>query len=636
MCGIVGGVTNKDITSLLLEGLNRLEYRGYDSSGLIVLSKNNTFDRARSVGKVKNLEDNLEARKQKISGKIGIAHTRWATHGEPTINNAHPHISKNSVSLVHNGIIENYIELKNDQLTKGYSFSSETDTEVIAHAIDFAMKSCNSLISSVQLAIQSFSGSYGLGIISSKYPDQIIAARKGSPLVIGIGKNGNYIASDQMALLSVTKKFVFLEDGDIAEIKIDKITIYDLDGNLVNRPIKTSKLKPGQVDLGDYDHFMQKEIFEQPQAIRDTLESRITNDCVVISAFGDKSYEIFNKVKQIQIVACGTSYNAGLVAKYWLEDIAKISCNVEVASEYRYRHPILLNDTLFVTLSQSGETADTVEALKTAKNINSNINSLCITNSAESSLTRLSNLTFLTHAGPEIGVASTKAFTTQLVALALLTCSIGSTKKTIDRDQEKGIINGLKRLPGLVNEALLQEKQIKKLATRFKNKNSALFLGRGTMHAIAMEGALKLKEISYIHAEAYPAGELKHGPIALIDKNMPVIAIAPNDDLLEKLKSNLQEVKSRGSQMIVFEDENSKIQAMEAMEVIPITSNLGRITAPIIFTIPLQLLSYHVALIKDTDVDKPRNLAKSVTVEWFGMDIEDGQLNSLIHRSYQS
>ena len=360
---------------------------------------------------------------------------------------------------------------------------------------------------------------------------------------------------------------------------------------------------------------MQKEIFEQPQAIRDTLESRITNDSVVISAFGHKAEEIFEKVKQVQIVACGTSFNAGLVAKYWLEDIAKIACNVEVASEYRYRRPILLNQTLFITLSQSGETADTVEALKAAKKINQNIYTLCITNSSESSLTRLSDLTFLTHAGPEVGVASTKAFTTQLVALALLTCSIGKLKNSIDKKQEKGIVDGLKRLPGLINETLLQEVQIKKLATRFKNTNSALFLGRGTMHAIAMEGALKLKEISYIHAEAYPAGELKHGPIALIDKNMPVIAIAPNDELLGKLKSNLQEVKSRGSQMIVFEDENSKVDSMNAMKVISITSNLGRITAPIIFTIPLQLLSYHVALIKKTDVDKPRNLAKSVTVE---------------------
>jgi glucosamine--fructose-6-phosphate aminotransferase (isomerizing) len=615
MCGIVGGITNKDITPLLLEGLKCLEYRGYDSSGLIVLSKNNTLDRERSVGKVNNLIEKLNKRKNKITGNTGIAHTRWATHGEPNKDNAHPHISKNSISVVHNGIIENYIDLKVKQIKQGYEFTSDTDTEVIAHAIDFSMQSSNSLLEAVQKALKTLQGSYGLGIISSKCPDTIIAARKGSPLLIGLGKNGNYIASDQMALLSVTKEFIFLEEGDIALLKLEKVIIYNKDGDLVDRPIKVSNLKEGNVDLGDYDHFMQKEIFEQPQAIRDTLESRITSDSVVVSAFGYKAEEIFKEVRQVQIIACGTSFNAGLVAKYWLEDIAKIQCHIEVASEYRYRRPILLNDTLFVTLSQSGETADTIEALKIAKKINSNIKTLCISNSAESSLTRLSDLTFLTHAGPEIGVASTKAFTTQLVALALLTCSIGKLKKTIKKIQEKGITDGLKRLPGLVNEALLQEVQIKKLAIRFKDTNSALFLGRGTMHAIAMEGALKLKEISYIHAEAYPAGELKHGPIALIDKNMPVIAIAPNDELLNKLKSNLQEVKSRGSQMIVFEDKQSKVQAMKSMEVIPITSNLGRITAPIIFTIPLQLLSYHVALIKETDVDKPRNLAKSVTVE---------------------
>ena len=615
MCGIVGGVTNTNIIPLLLKGLNCLEYRGYDSSGLIVLSKDNSFDRARSVGKVKNLEESIKARKYEISGNIGIAHTRWATHGEPSNHNAHPHVSKNSVSVVHNGIIENYLELKNIQLTKGYSFTSETDTEVIAHEIDLSMKSSDDLISAVNKALKSLKGSYGLGIISSKYPDRLIAARKGSPLLIGVGKNCNYIASDQMALLSVTKKFIFLEEGDVAEIKIDAITIFDKNGYQVDRPIKTSNLKEGQVDKGHYSHFMQKEIFEQPQAIRDTLESRITKNKVVKSAFGVSAKKIFNQIKQVQIVACGTSFNAAIVAKYWLEDIAKLSCNVEVASEYRYRRPILLNGTLFLTLSQSGETADTLEALKAAKKINKSINTLCITNSEESSLSRISELTFLTHAGPEIGVASTKAFTTQLVALALLTCSIGSIKGSISEIQEKEIVDGLKRLPGLINEALLQEEQIKKLAIRFKNKTSALFLGRGTMHAIALEGALKLKEISYIHAEAYPAGELKHGPIALIDKNMPVIAIAPNDELLEKLKANLQEVKSRGSQMIVFEDENSKVNPMNAMEIIPITSNLGRITAPIIFTIPLQLLSYHVSLIKGTNVDKPRNLAKSVTVE---------------------
>ena len=615
MCGIVGGVTNSNITPLLLEGLNRLEYRGYDSSGLIVLSDQNTFDRARSVGKVKNLEKNLNERSKKIKGNIGIAHTRWATHGEPSSLNAHPHISKNSVSAVHNGIIENYLQLKNDQKKLGYIFKSETDTEVIVHAIDFAMKSSKTLVESVQKAVKLFEGSYGLGIISSKYPDQIIATRKGSPLVIGIGKNGNYIASDQMALLSETKKFIFLEEGDIAEIKLDKVTIFNDIGKLVNRPIIKSNIKMGQVDKGNYAHFMQKEIFEQPQAIRDTLESRITNDSVITSSFGYKADVILKNVKQIQIVACGSSYNAGLVAKYWIEDIAKISCNVEIASEYRYRRPILLDDTLFITLSQSGETADTLEALKVAKKINSTVKSLCISNSPESSLTRLSDLTFLTHAGPEIGVASTKAFTTQLVSLALMLCSIGKLQNTIHNEQEKEIVDGLKKLPGLITEALLQEPQIMELSNRFTNKNSALFIGRGTMHAIAMEGALKLKEISYIHAEAYPAGELKHGPIALIDKDMPVIAIAPNDELLQKLKSNLQEVKSRGSEMIVFEDENSKVTAMDAMKVVPITSNLGRITAPIIFTVPLQLLSYHVALSRGTDVDKPRNLAKSVTVE---------------------
>jgi len=615
MCGIVGGITSKNITPLLMDGLKRLEYRGYDSSGLVILSQDNKLVRERAAGKVRNLENKLKLVKSKLESNVGLAHTRWATHGKPSINNAHPHISKNSISVVHNGIIENYIDLQNLQMKQGYEFTSETDTEVIAHAIESALKSSNSLLKATQKAIKTFNGSYGIAVISSKYPNQIIAARKGSPLVIGIGVNGNYIASDQMAILSVTREFIFLEEGDVAEIKLDKINIYDFNDNLVERPIKTSKLKIGQIDLEGYDHFMQKEIFEQPQAIRDTLESRITNNSVVISAFGDGAKKIFQKISQVQIVACGTSYHAGLVAKYWFEDIAKIQCNVEVASEYRYRNPILINDTLFVTLSQSGETADTLEALKTAMKINSSISSLCISNSSESSLTRLSDLNFLTHAGPEIGVASTKAFTTQLIALALLVCSIGKLKNTINTKQEKEIVDGLRRLPGLIYDALLQESQIKRLAARFKDKNSALFLGRGTMYAIAMEGALKLKEISYIHAEAYPAGELKHGPIALIDKNMPVIAIAPNDELLDKLKSNLQEVKSRGSEMIVFEDEDSKVQPMEAMEVIQITSNLGRISAPIIFTIPLQLLSYHVALIKGTDVDKPRNLAKSVTVE---------------------
>ena len=613
MCGIVGGITNTDITPLLLEGLKRLEYRGYDSSGLVVQSTNNKLVRQRSIGKVCNLENKLKT--NKITGKVGLAHTRWATHGEPSNKNAHPHISKNSTSVVHNGIIENYIDLKELQIQQGYKFSSETDTEVIAHAIDFFIQSSNSLIEATQKTLKILEGSYALGVISLQYPNTLIAARKGSPLLIGIGKNGNYIASDQMALLSETKRFIFLEEGDIAELTLGKITICNKEGIIVKRPIKVSNLKDGQVDLGSYDHFMQKEIFEQPQAIMDTLESRITKNRVIISAFGFKANEIFQKIKQVQIVACGSSYNAALVSKYWLEDIAKIACNVEVASEYRYRQPIILDNTLFVAISQSGETADVLEAIKIAKKINNEITTLCISNSAESSITRSSDLTFLTFAGPEIGVASTKAFSTQLVGLALLTCAIGVIKKTIGRNQEKAIIDGLKRLPSLIGETLLQESQIKNLASKFKDKNSALFLGRGTMYAVAMEGALKLKEISYIHAEAFPAGELKHGPIALIDDSIPVIAVAPNDALLDKLKSNLQEVKSRGSEMIVFEDKDSQVMPMKNMEIIPITSNLGRITAPIIFTIPLQLLSYHIALSRGTDIDKPRNLAKSVTVE---------------------
>ena len=613
MCGIVGGIANTDITDLLLEGLNRLEYRGYDSSGLVALSKDNKLVRQRAIGKVCNLKNKLKI--NKIKGTIGLAHTRWATHGAPSNKNAHPHISKDSTSVVHNGIIENYIDLKALQIEQGYEFSSDTDTEVIAHAIDFSLQTSDSLLEAVQKTLRTFEGSYGLGIISSNYPNTLIAARKGSPLLIGIGDNGNYIASDQMALLSATKRFIFLEEGDIAELSLENVTIYNKAGDIVKRPIKVSNIKNGEIGLGTYDHYMQKEIFEQPQAIRDTLESRISEDKVVISAFGFKAREIFQKINQVQIIACGSSYNAALVAKYWFEDIAKIVCNVEVASEYRYRQPIILDKTLFVAISQSGETADILEAQKIAKKINKKITTLCISNSAESSITRNSDLIFLTNAGPEIGVASTKAFTTQLVGLALLTCAIGVVKKSVDKRQEAEIVNGLKRLPGLISDTLLQENQIQKLATQFIDKDSALFLGRGTMYAIAMEGALKLKEISYIHAEAFPAGELKHGPIALIDDSIPVIAVAPNDELLSKLKSNLQEVKSRGSQMIVFEDKDSKVIPMKGMEIIQITSNIGRISAPVIFTIPLQLLSYHVAIIKGTDVDKPRNLAKSVTVE---------------------
>ena len=615
MCGIVGGVCKNNIIPVLINGLKRLEYRGYDSAGVVVLCKNNRFNRARSVGKVANLEQRIKDKKTPLESTIGIAHTRWATHGEPSSRNAHPHICNHSVSVVHNGIIENFLELKAEQQVQGYIFTSDTDTEVIAHAIHKALQDSDTLLEATQKAIKTFEGAYGVGVISPEYPGHIIATRSGSPLVIGVSKKGNFIASDQIALIDITKDFIFLQEGDIADITLDSVTIYNKVGKQVDREIHTSKLKSGQVSLRGYDHYMLKEIFEQPQAIRDTLESRITKDSVLSSAFGHQAKEIFKNTKHIQIIACGTSYHAGLVAKYWLEDIAKIPTHIEVASEYRYRNPIILDNTLFVTISQSGETADTLEALKAVKKYNKNIHTLTICNSAESSLTRESELTFLTHAGPEIGVASTKAFTTQLVSLSLLTVAIGRCHNQVSKEQEAKIVNGLNRLPGLISKTLKQEDQIKELAKTFKNKFNAIFLGRGSMYAIAMEGALKLKEISYIHAEAFPAGELKHGPIALIDKDTPVIAIAPNDRLLDKLKSNLQEVKSRGSEMIVFEDEAAQVTPMQGMTIVPTTTDLGRITAPIIFTIPLQLLSYHVALIKGTDVDQPRNLAKSVTVE---------------------
>jgi len=615
MCGIVGGICKNNIVPVLVDGLKRLEYRGYDSAGIVVLSNENQLDRARAVGKVANLEHSIKDKKTPLQGTIGISHTRWATHGEPSSRNAHPHICNHTVSVVHNGIIENFLDLKAEQETQGYKFTSDTDTEVIAHAIHKALKNSSTLLEATQLAIQTFEGAYGVGVVSPKDPGHIIAARSGSPLVIGLSDKGNFIASDQMALLDITKKFIYLEEGDIADITLDSVTIFDKNGNKVEREIITSKLKSGQVSKGKYAHYMLKEIFEQPQAIRDTLESRITKDSVLTSAFGHNAKAIFKNTKHIQIIACGTSYHAGLVAKYWLEDIAKIPTHIEVASEYRYRDPVILDDTLFITISQSGETADTLEALKAIKKRSKKIHTLTICNSAESSLTRESELTFLTHAGPEIGVASTKAFTTQLVSLALLAVAIGRCHKQVSKEQEAKIVDGLNRLPGLIATTLKQEDQIIKLAKTFKNKHNAIFLGRGSMHAIAMEGALKLKEISYIHAEAYPAGELKHGPIALIDKDTPVIAVAPNDKLLDKLKSNLQEVKSRGSEMIVFEDEAAQVTPMQGMTIVPTTTDLGRITAPIIFTIPLQLLSYHVALIKGTDVDQPRNLAKSVTVE---------------------
>lgn len=610
-------MAERNITPILREGLKRLEYRGYDSSGIALLDDNAQINRVRSLGKIKRLEAKIEQETKEFSGHIGIAHTRWATHGVPAENNAHPHICNNKVAVVHNGIIENYQALKQAQLQQGYRFTSETDTEVVAHAIHQQLETTDDLFLAVSNALSQFEGAYALGVIATNDPNTLVAARKGSPLVIGVGIGEYFISSDVSALLPVTQNFIFLEEGDVVKLTRTTIEIHDATGQQVERPVKQSNLSVTAVELGEHRHYMHKEIFEQPQAVIDTLEGRISQDKILVSSFGYEAEAIFQTIEQIHITACGTSYHAGLVAKYWAEDIAGIPCQVEVASEYRYRNPVIQNNTLFVTISQSGETADTLAALQQIKTLRSkkNIPTLTICNVAESSLTRESDLVFLTHAGPEIGVASTKAFTTQLVALALLITSIGKIKYRISTERERNIVHGLQKLPNLISNALTHEDEIKHIAQLFADKQHALFLGRGTMYPIAMEGALKLKEISYIHAEAYPAGELKHGPLALIDENMPVIAIAPLDDLLEKLKSNLQEVKARGGQMIVLEDEQSDISSEPSFKVIKATTNVGRITAPITYNILLQLLSYHVALIKGTDVDQPRNLAKSVTVE---------------------
>lgn len=625
MCGIVGGVAERNVLPVLLEGLKRLEYRGYDSSGVALLADDGQIKRARALGKIRALEEKIaDLVVEPFVGSLGIAHTRWATHGKPAENNAHPHICNSQVAVVHNGIIENYLALRTEQLEAGFRFTSETDTEVIAHEVYAWHNSAEQLdlLASVQKAISRFHGAYALGVMSVKEPGRLIAARKGSPLVIGVGIGEYFIASDVSALLPVTQQFIFLEEGDVADIRRDCLVIYDALGTQVQRTIKQSNVSLHSIELGGHQHYMHKEIFEQPQAVLDTLEGRISQDQVLVQSFGVGAEAIFAQIKRVQIVACGTSYHAGLVAKYWLEDILGLPCMVEVASEYRYRNPAIESDTLFVAVSQSGETADTLAVLQQIKQLaqhkkNLFVPSLTICNVPESSLTRECDLVFLTHAGPEIGVASTKAFTTQLVSLALLLLAIGKVQQTLLPAQEQRIIGGLTRLPGLINQALSQEPLIKKLAEQFIEKRSALFLGRGAMYPIAMEGALKLKEISYIHAEAYPAGELKHGPLALIDEHIPVVAVAPNNDLLEKLKSNLQEVRARGGNMIVFEDHavNLSQYAEPGMQVIQTITSVGRITAPIVFNVALQLLAYHVALIKGTDVDQPRNLAKSVTVE---------------------
>jgi glucosamine--fructose-6-phosphate aminotransferase (isomerizing) len=610
MCGIIGAVTERDVVPILLEGLRRLEYRGYDSAGVALIDKDNQLDRVRTVGKVAELTAAIKA--NPIAGQTGIAHTRWATHGKPSESNAHPHICKKKVAIVHNGIIENHELLKKNQLEKGHAFTSETDTEVIVHQIYDYLHEGNDLLEAVKRTVNDLDGAYALGVITNKESGRLIAARRGSPLVIGVGLGEHFIASDVAALLPVTQRFIFLEDGDIADITRDNLTIYNKDDEIVDRPLKVSELNADSVERGQYRHYMLKEIFEQPRAIAETLEGRLSGDHVLEEAFGLNAREIFDTVKGVHIIACGTSYHAGMIAKYWLESIAGIPCSVEVASEFRYRHPIAQHNSLVVAISQSGETADTLAALQEAKKLGFG-HALAICNVPESSIVREADLALMTRAGPEIGVASTKAFTTQLVALMMLVIALGR-RNGMAAQTEISLIEQLKSLPGRIEHVLELNEEIKELAESFANIHNALFLGRGAQYPVAMEGALKLKEISYIHAEAYPAGELKHGPLALVDAEMPVIAVAPNNDLLEKLKSNLQEVRARGGELIVFADEEAGMKADEHVRIMKVAPTDDSI-APIVYTVPLQLLSYHVAVLKGTDVDQPRNLAKSVTVE---------------------
>ena len=609
MCGIVGAVTQRDTVPILLEGLSRLEYRGYDSAGLAVIA-DNEIHRNRQIGKVSQLKSAL--RDHPVRGQVGIAHTRWATHGKPSIENAHPHICQNRVAIVHNGIIENHEPLRKKQQQLGYHLNSETDSEVIVNEIVEQMADSMDLLVAVKKTLKQLTGAYALGVIARDNPEQLIACRKGSPLVIGIGIGEYFIASDIAALLPVTQRFIFLEDGDIAELSCEKLTIYNAQDEPVDRPIQESKLNADIVGKGSFRHFMLKEIYEQPQAIEQALAGRIIEGRLNECSFGHNASEIFNQIKSVQILACGTSYHAGLVARYWFEKLARVPCSVEVASEFRYRYPIIDKDTLIVTLSQSGETADTLAALQEAKRLGATY-SLAICNVPESSLVRESDLVMLTNAGPEIGVASTKAFTTQLAVLYLLVIAIGR-RFDLDENLELKILSELMDLPKYITTVLQLDDEIKQLAERFSDKNNALFLGRGSQFPIAMEGALKLKEISYIHAEAYPAGELKHGPLALIDNTMPVITVAPNNSLLEKLRSNIQEVSARGGQLIVFMDEGLSATNDQNMTIIKVTSVVNEL-APLVYSIPLQLLAYHVAVLKGTDVDQPRNLAKSVTVE---------------------
>jgi glutamine---fructose-6-phosphate transaminase (isomerizing) len=605
MCGIVGAVAERNITPILVEGLKRLEYRGYDSAGVAVFSQAGELQRRRRVGKVAELEQALAG--EPLTGHLGIAHTRWATHGAPSERNAHPHFSAGELAVVHNGIIENHEELRARLKGLGYEFTSDTDTETIVHLLHHKLQQLGDLTAALKAAIPELHGAYGLAVISAKQPDRILAARSGSPLVIGLGLGENFLASDQLALRQVTDRFVYLEEGDIAEIRRDGLQIWDVDGRGVQREAVQYHEGAEAADKGEYRHFMLKEIHEQPKVVQRTLEGRLGGDHVLVQTFGPQAAELFAKVRNVQIVACGTSYHAGMVARYWLESLTGIPCQIEVASEFRYRKVVVQPDTLFVSISQSGETADTLAALRNAKQ-SGYLASLAICNVGTSSLVRESDLTLLTQAGPEIGVASTKAFTTQLVALLLLTLAIGQVRNSLEPSVAAELVEELRRLPTRLGEALAMDKVVEKVAELFAEKHHTLFLGRG------MEGALKLKEISYIHAEAYPAGELKHGPLALVDGDMPVVTVAPNNELLEKLKSNLQEVRARGGQLIVFADGEAGLGNGEGTQVINMP-HIHDVLAPILYTVPLQLLSYYVAVLKGTDVDQPRNLAKSVTVE---------------------
>ena len=610
MCGIVGAVAQRDVAEILINGLHRLEYRGYDSAGVAVVDPNHELHRVRCLGKVKALDEAVAVKP--LIGGTGIAHTRWATHGEPSEANAHPHTSGN-FAVVHNGIIENHEELRELLKSRGYVFNSQTDTEVIAHLVEWEMRTAATLLEAVQKTVKQLTGAYGMVVLDREHPEHLVAARSGSPLVIGLGIGENFLASDQLALLSVTRRFIYLEEGDIAEITRRTVDIYDANGQKVEREVHESNLENDAAEKGKFRHFMQKEIYEQPNALINTMEGRILHNNVIVDAIGNGAAEILEKVEHIQIVACGTSYNAGMTARYWFEALAGVSCDVEIASEFRYRKFVTRPNSLLVTISQSGETADTLAALRLAKE-KGYMAALTICNVSSSSLVRESDLAFMTRAGVEVGVASTKAFTTQLAALLMLVTAIGKVKGNISNEKEVEIVKALQSLPAEIEKALAFDKDIEALAEDFAEKNHALFLGRGEFYPIAVEASLKLKEISYIHAEAYAAGELKHGPLALIDADMPVIVVAPNNELLEKVKSNIEEVRARGGQLYVFADKEAGFTPSEGMKIITMPK-VNEIIAPIFYTVPMQLLSYHVALIKGTDVDQPRNLAKSVTVE---------------------